>query len=185
MTPYAIQSLVYARTGNLMSKNAVEYIQDLQKKENSMSGDGESLTAAEEVLKYVQSREDISYFVVQDDPILSLITFPKKRGPKKKQMIKTTVIKLNGAVSESSEAIEVDDETAEYVERKRNDLRIKDATKSCCFLHGTLMRSDGCSLCFQSSWHWTCRKEQTMHHDLWLFLSEKMPTMKHLLLCVQ
>jgi hypothetical protein len=76
MNASAIQALVLERNGILLSKAATAYIRAIEKETNATTEEGAKLTAAEQILSYVQWRQDVSYFVVYDDPKSPLITIP-------------------------------------------------------------------------------------------------------------
>jgi len=105
-----------------MSPSALEYLRAMELQ--TAAATDTDKTAAEELLDYLKGREDISYFVVYDDPNSSLITIPNRR-----KMIKKTVTKIGGVSMEKDEVIDVDKEIAKYAEDKRNDLKLHNGSK--------------------------------------------------------
>ena len=107
-----------------MSKAATGYIRAIENETSATTKEGAKLSAAEQILCYLQKREDVSYFVVYDDPNSPLITIPNR-----KKMVKKSVQVVDGKCIETSDAFEVDEETANYVKDKRKDLQLKDGSK--------------------------------------------------------
>jgi hypothetical protein len=79
MDPTTIQALMLKRNGVLLPKQAVSYLKAVENDPLQLESVTIQISAAAPLVCYLKSRQDISYFVVYDNPTSNLITIPKKR----------------------------------------------------------------------------------------------------------